>query len=314
MTRICYTPKKFGASAVAMIDTADTIMREYAAQGFSLTLRQLYYQFVARGLIPNAMNEYKRLGTVVNDGRMAGMLDWDNIEDRTRGIERLSTWSSPRGVLASAAAGYRKDLWVGQEVRPEVWIEKEALAGVIEPTCNENRVDYLACRGYLSQSEAWRAGMRIVKRWQNYGQKTLILHLGDHDPSGIDMTRDNRDRLDLFCSHHVGEHDFEYRIFDLKRIALNMDQVESYSPPPNPAKLTDSRASDYVMKFGDESWELDALDPSQIAGLIQNEIDDVKESEEWGAREEQENLDTLTLEKVRDNWEDVAAWVNGKED
>ena len=84
---ITYTPKRFSAGSLAMIEKANEIIADYAAQGFTLTLRQLYYQFVSKDLLPNKQAEYKRLGSVINDARMAGMLDWEAIEDRTRNVK-----------------------------------------------------------------------------------------------------------------------------------------------------------------------------------------------------------------------------------
>lgn len=310
MTRIAYTPKKFNASSQALIATADAIMREYADQGFALTLRQLYYQFVARGVIPNTLQSYKRLGSIINDARLAGLLDWNNIEDRTRSLSGLPKWDDPADVISSAAEGYKIDLWDGQPVRPEIWIEKEALSGVIEPTAFAYRVDYFACRGYTSQSEQWRAAMRIVRRWRNEQQRTIIFHLGDHDPSGIDMTRDNTARLELFCAKHVGIIPFE-----LRRLALNMDQVEEHSPPPNPTKLTDSRAEGYLEAFGDESWELDALNPTLIAELLTENVDQVLEDgdrDRYDARKAQEAEERELLRSAAARWEDVADFL--KED
>jgi len=97
---------------------------------------------------------------------------------------------------------------------------------------------------------------------QEFRQKTVIFHLGDHDPSGIDMSRDITERLSLFVGRPV----------EVRRIALNMPQVEEYGPPPNPAKTTDSRFESYLEKYGDESWELDALEPKVIVELIQKNL------------------------------------------
>lgn len=298
MARIAYIKKKFRADSAAIIKQADDIMREYAGKGFSLTLRQLYYQFVARGLMENLQKNYARLGGIVSDARMAGLLDWSAIEDRTRGIESLSKWSNPGDIMQAVAQQYRIDLWAGQLQRPEVWIEKEALVGVVEPVCNQHRVDYLACRGYLSASECWRAGQRIIHRWRQTGQETLILHFGDHDPSGIDMTRDNRQRLEVFCMHHLGRTPFEF-----KRIALNMDQVLEHNPPPNPAKMEDSRFGDYLANYGEESWELDALDPETITALIEDEIGLIVDTEIWEQEETREEAEKANLALVSANFD-----------
>jgi len=127
MAHIEYVPKKFTAEHMAIIDAANGIIASWTAQGYDLTLRQLYYQFVARGLIPNKQTEYKRLGTIISDGRLAGLIDWAAIVDRTREVEKPSTWSSPEQIVEIVADQYQIDLWKNQPFRPEVWVEKEAL-------------------------------------------------------------------------------------------------------------------------------------------------------------------------------------------
>src|SRR6266851_2515218 len=165
MPKELFIPKAFTVSSRRVIRWANAIIDEYRTQGFVLTLRQLYYQFVHRGHSPNTLKDYKRLGSIINDARLAGLIDWDMIEDRTRSLSDLPQWIDPTDVLktfasdnASSVFTFRTDIWATQPVRPEVWIEKEALTGVIESACRDLRVPYFACRGYTSQSEQWRAG------------------------------------------------------------------------------------------------------------------------------------------------------------
>jgi hypothetical protein len=265
-----YVAKKFGPDAIARIGTVNEIIEEYEKKGFSLTLRQLYYQHVARGLIENNIQSYNRLGGLVNDGRLAGLISWTAIEDRTRNLDGLRTYKDPAELLKEAKENYRADLWLDQPWRPEVWVEKEALADVVGQICNKLRVDFFACRGYVSQSEQWRAGRRLAG-YVHKGQRPIIFHLGDHDPSGIDMTRDNEERLSMFAGTHV----------TVVRLALNMEQVTRYRPPPNPAKVTDSRFESYQKKFGYESWELDALNPEVIQDLIETNVMRIRDGKLW---------------------------------
>ncbi len=286
MTLLAYERKKLSDDRLRTIGIANEIIEEYEKAGLSLTLRQLYYQFVARGLIENSDRSYDRLGSAINDGRMGGLISWTAIEDRTRNLMGINTFRSPAELLRSARSRYAKDLWRDQEWRPEVWVEKDALVGVIGGICQELRVDYFACRGYNSQSEQWRAGQRLA-RYVQKGQRPIIFHLGDHDPSGIDMTRDNTERLGLFAGTPVM----------VVRLALNMDQVRHYNPPPNPAKLSDSRARDYVSKFGDESWELDALDPRVIQRLIRENVERIRNESIWqeALADEAADLDEIDI-------------------
>src|ERR1700683_770871 len=132
MPRIAYQKFRFSASSLKLIEQANTILKEYAARGIVVTLRQLYYQFVSRDIIPNKQTEYKRLGSIINDARLAGMIDWNYLQDRTRNLNKLNHWDSPAGVIESAAASWHRDLWQNQEYYVEVWVEKDALLSVIE--------------------------------------------------------------------------------------------------------------------------------------------------------------------------------------
>ena len=185
MPKIRYQKKSFRADSLEVIEQANAIIEVYAAQGFDLTLRQLFYQFVSRGLIPNKDSEYKRLGSIVNDARLAGLIDWEHITDRTRNLRGNAHWEQPQDIMRSAAYSFAINKWADQDYRPEVWIEKDALVGVIEGVCKTLDIDFFSCRGYTSQSEMWSAGRRL-ERYYLEGQTPVVIHLGDHDPSGIE--------------------------------------------------------------------------------------------------------------------------------
>lgn len=219
MAKIAYQEFSFRAETRSIIDQADAICRDYAAQGYDLTLRQLYYQFVARAILENSEKSYKRLGEIVGNARLAGLLDWDHLEDRTRNVRANSHWSSPAAVIESAARSYALDKWANQDYYVEIWVEKEALAGVV----------------------ARVAG-----------------------------------RLDV--------------------------PFEEYNPPPNPAKTTDSRFESYMAEFGDESWELDALDPTTLDALIESHVLSVRDEEAWADMEEREAEGHAQLSTVVQHW------------
>lgn len=297
MPKITYISKKFRAGTLATIATANGIIEEYVAQGYDLTLRQLYYQMVARGYIENSERSYKNFGNTIDDGRLAGLIDWSRIVDRTRNLRQNSHWRNPAEIMRSAAHSFQIDKWKSQPYRVETWVEKDALIGVISNVCSRLDVPYFACRGYTSQSEMWAASQRLM-RYRELGQTPVILHLGDHDPSGIDMTRDIIDRLELFSGG-----------IEVERLALNWDQIQEHNPPPNPAKLTDSRAEMYVARFGLESWELDALDPATIAGLIEDAVARFRDDDLWAEALQEEQTSLRQLKQVSQRWPEVAAYL-----
>lgn len=286
--RETFIPKYFNAKHTALIDTARQIMSQYALQGYDLSLRQLYYQFVAHHALPNTEQSYKMLGGVISDARLAGKLDWDTMVDRGRHTISNSHWDTPADIIESAVQSFRIDLWEGQGTHVEVMVEKQALEGVLVPVCRQWDVPFTSNKGYSSSSAMYSAGKRMKEALCDY-RNVVVIYLGDHDPSGIDMTRDVDDRLRLFSGAGYWDDETkrvedsgEYECsFSVSRVALNMSQIRTYAPPPNPAKMTDSRAGDYVSRFGSQSWELDALDPSVLADLVTSEIRKHIDTDAW---------------------------------
>jgi len=294
---------------MAVIEQANEIITEYMADGYELTVRQLYYQFVARDMFPedrrwtwtgrrwvkdpngtkNADPNYKWLGGLINDGRLVGVVDWNSIVDRTRHVVRNTHWDNPSQILQSAANGYSIDTRRDQPTYIEVWVEKESLAGILERACEPMDIPYFCCKGNVSQSAMWRASRRIISQDND---KVVVLYLGDHDPSGMDMSRDVQDRLDLFNADvHVD------------RIALNLDQIKKLNPPPSPAKVTDSRYAAYVEEFGDDSWELDALDPRTINELITKEANALTDTKKRRALIKEQESQREKLQTIADRYD-----------
>jgi hypothetical protein len=303
-----YRPVNMRRSSLLVVQQALTIIDEYRAAGLTLTIRQLYYQFVSRDWLANNEKNYKRLIGIMTDARLGGFIDWDAIEDRTRNLSGLTTYSSPQDLIDTASSGYVRDLWADQDFRVEVWIEKEALSGVFAQICRQLRVDFMSCRGYMSLSEMRTAGVRMKLRRRGIDpfsgepgkrQKNVVLHFGDHDPSGMDMSRVNERDLEMFSEGPV--------LF--RRVALNMDQIEQYDPPPNPCKLTDSRSGGYVEEFGDESWELDALNPRTLRDLVSANVREFRNETRWKAAVAEEATERAQLKQVAENWDDVVTYV-----
>jgi hypothetical protein len=299
---------------MAIIEKAIEIVRDYQRQGYDLTLRQVYYQFVARDLFPerwidpktgskNNQRSYSKLGELLGDARLAGVMDWEAMVDRTREKSGNSHWESPDAIIRAVAQQYQIDKWRGQDYRPEIWVEKDALEGVVATVCRRLDVSYFSCRGYTSLTSIWE-NAQALKGFAQAGQKSVILHLGDHDPSGIDMSRDIEERVRLFMD---GFGDGDGLVFE--RIALNMDQVRRYNPPENPAKSTDSRYESYIEEHGEHSWELDALDPNVIAALIEKRVKHYRDDATFAARQKIEKTEKALLGAASANWTQVADLV-----
>jgi hypothetical protein len=164
------------------------------------------------------------------------------------------------------------------------------LAGVLERVCNQYDIPLLAARGYPSGTVLREFAESDMNQAFDEDQTPVILHLGDHDPSGIDMSRDLEERMYMF--NHGRDIQFD-------RLALNMDQIKKQKPPPNPAKSTDSRFASYRRLYGHESWELDALKPEYLAELISDNAVKYINGKKW-----QKRVDEIA--SVRNRLEELA--------
>lgn len=274
-----FIEKGFTRESLERIELLNGILAEYERQGYDLTLRQLYYQMVARGHIENTQKSYKRIGDLVSNARLAGLIDWNMITDRARETIYPAHWIDPAHILDNAARGFRIDKWDDQPVHVEVMVEKQALEGILIPVCQELDVRFTANKGYSSSSMMYGIGKRLSRAIQ-FGKKIVVFYLGDHDPSGMDMTRDIAERLEMFSGGYT---------IQVERLALNWDQIQRWVPPENPAKETDARFDDYANRYGTSSWELDAVEPATLANLVRGAIAQVMDDDLWEEALNKEN-------------------------
>ena len=323
MTTQQYRATNFRADSLERIRRINAILDEYDGQ--RLTARQVYYQFVARGWLENTPRSYQNLTSLLTDARYAGLVSWSAIEDRGREPDSPSEWNSIGEIARAAARGFRLPRWRGQDHYVELWVEKQALAGVLEPIASRNHVTLMVNKGYSSASAMKAAADRIIDAcgWQieivcdhcgafaddqcdgrcgacegkvsPIARRTddgdvlpIVLYLGDHDPSGEDMVRDIRDRLVEFGCDGI----------DVRKLALTMAQIRTFNPPPNPAKITDSRAAGYIARHGDQSWELDALPPRELNRLVQAAISEIVDAEKMALVIVEEDRQRATLESL----------------
>jgi len=312
--KVCFVDKRFQPATLGIIEQADAILQEFADDGLEMTLRGLYYQFIGQDLFPdswvddaynarkglppgtkNTDKNYARLKSIVTDARLAGLLDWDHIIDRTRPLHEWEMQESPEKAIQKLAETYAIDLWADQKYRPEIWIEKDTLLGWAEKACVPLGVPYTACRGSPSQSMTWVAAQRFRWQMEDEGKVPIVFYLGDHDPTGLDITRDLRARFDMLLG--LGEL--------VLRVALTREQVRANRLPPNPAKTTDSRAAGYIREFGNESWEVDALGPRRLIEMITAAVESIRDDKAWRRSVKRLNEERHFMQRVAKDWKQI---------
>jgi hypothetical protein len=254
----------FRAESLERIELINQILTEYDGQ--RLTARQVYYRLVAGDHIPNTPTSYKNLTSLLTDARYAGLVDWDIIEDRGREPDVPAEWDSVDEIIDVAVRQFRLPRRADQPMYVELWVEKQALAGVLAPIARRAHVPLMVNKGYSSASAMYEAAQRMIQADRG---ETVVLYLGDHDPSGEDMVRDIRDRLIEFGVENL----------EVRKVALTMRQIRQFNPPPNPAKITDSRAAKYIAEHGESSWELDAIPPRDLNRIVERALSDVTDDD-----------------------------------
>lgn len=279
------------------VAAVNQVLQEY---DMALTLRQIYYRLVAASLIPNRRSAYNGLSSQLVTARENGEVNDARIVDRSRRIDDFS-FDSPEDFLAACRSALKNRwlmrMWASQASYVEVWVEKDALSAVLANAVRPLNTIVAPSRGYSSYSYVRDAASRI-KRYCENGQQAIILHFADHDPSGLDMTRDLADRLNRYCSVEV----------TLKRIALTFDQVSEHNLVPNPTKVADPRSPSYESQYGVGCWELDALEPNELVRLAQSAVE--SEIDDLGAWEEVKERD----QKARDKLEPKLQALEGDSD
>lgn len=250
--------QKITRKRLELIQHIDFIINSYASRGMRITVRQVYYQCVAKNIIENNKSAYEKISDVITQGRIAGLLDWDFIEDRTRYTRENSHWNNPQEILEAAAQEYKIDTRATQPFYIEAWIEKDSLVSILENMSRQLDIPCFSCRGFSSVTALHEASERL----NNSGKKNIILYAGDHDPSGLKIAENIKERLNFFEAD-----------FDFKRIGLTLEQIQELNLPPYPAKEKDKNFPEYVKNTGlKEAWELDALPPEKLAEIFSNEI------------------------------------------
>lgn len=301
--KIKFRDIRMSKANLARLQQINSIIGEYQRAGYVMTLRQLYYQLVSRDVIPNVQSEYSKLSTLLKEGRMAGIVDWSAIEDRLRKPSKPASFDSPHEILDAAIAQYQVPRQKGQTNYVELWIEKDALSGVLSRVTRKYHIPIVVNRGYSSASAMYDAFERFKDAYEN-DQKLKILYLGDFDPSGLDMIRDIRDRTIEFLG---GFYEIEDREeieemfgFEVLPIALTRAQINQYDPPENPAKRTDPRSRDFIREHGSSSWEVDALPPDVLNNVLENAIIDLIDLDMYDAQLRREKKGIKNLKALKE--------------
>jgi len=314
--------KIWASDAYSIIGLCDRILDEYEKMKIRITLRQLYYDLVSRNTIPNHDTVYKRITKLLTDARYLGLIDWDAIEDRNRPHDMHAEWISIHSIMQSAIDSYRNPRWSDQKYYVEVLTEKDALSSILQPVTNRWHVRLNVNKGYASASVIYEMARRLAERIKE-GKQVVLLYIGDHDPSGLDMIRDIDYRMTEFLVHMLldfykdkhpeWKENKEYgkeavrwveSYFKIESIALTMKQVEEMDLPPNPAKITDPRAKWYIQKYGRISWEVEALNAQYLIDLLNDSIQEYIEMDKYQTWLEKEERDKKRMKEFSGKFKD----------
>jgi hypothetical protein len=248
---------------------------DIVAEQQPMTVRQVFYQATVRGLIPKSENGYQMVATDLGNMRKDGELPYGWLADNTRWMRKPRTFDSMHEALQDTAKFYRRGLWKDADCYVEIWLEKDALSGVVMPVTSEYDVPLMVARGYASLSFLHSAAEALAEE----GRPCYIYQLGDHDPSGVDAARSIEERLRAMAP------DAEIHF---KRIAVTPQQIADWDLPSRPTKTSDPRSKNWE---GGDSVELDAIAPDDLRQLVRDCIEQ---------HVDQDQLDFLKAQEERE--------------
>jgi hypothetical protein len=231
----------------------------YAQQHGPITVRGLYYQAEVHKLpgVDKAESGYGKVQRQVLELRRAGRLDYEHIADATRWMRKPRSYNSVEDALLHTARTYRRNLWRDAESYIEIWVEKDALAGVVYPVTSEYDVPLMVARGFSSETFAYEA----VAARNDDARDYHVYYLGDFDRWGLDAARSLEEKLRRFadelpkCICKVVFH----------HIAITEEQIKSFQLPTRPPKRNSAADKAWPHNF---ACELDAIPPDELRGLV----------------------------------------------
>lgn len=276
----------------AEIDAIKLAIYQYCDRYQPLTIRQLYYAMVVQGLIGKTEGEYKQtICRLAKEMRLAGELPWEWLVDNTRWIRKPVSFGSLADCVERSAQTYRRSLWQQSDEYVEVWLEKDALSGVLYEVTREYDAPLMVTRGYPSLSYLRSAAESIVLT----GKPTTIYYFGDFDPSGADISRNIEERLRQFILEVAGLWGCNTPLFFLDRVAVNEWQIDAWGLPTRPTKCSDSRSK----AFGSaQSVEVDAIPPEQLRELVRSHLSRHISADVLAAAQESDRMERATLEAM----------------
>jgi hypothetical protein len=246
----------------AEIEALDTALMEIVEDFSPATVRQVFYQAVNRGLVPKSEAKgYRVVQRRLVALRESGEVPYGSIVDGTRYVTGHNRYRDLAQFTEYAAGLYRKDYWDTADVNVEVWLEKEALKGVlIHTVVNECGLGLHVTRGFASITYLQEAAEDI----EMDGRPTYVYVLTDFDPSGVSIAEKVESELKMRTPHSE---------LHVKRLAVDREQIESWNLPTRPTKSSDTRARRFRQIHGTESVELDAIPPDRLRSLVREAID-----------------------------------------
>ena len=300
-----------------------------------MSLRGLHYQMVSRGVYSNTPANYAKLGRAMTKARENGSIPWNWLVDNLRQTNKPSSWTGLVDFIDTVKEAYRKDFWSRMPAHIEIFVEKDAMAAALQPATREYDIALHVIRGYISTSYCWT----IASQWKQIEKPIYCYYLGDWDPSGLDLERSLRQKLQLYSNRVAIDTDGERfddddeedsladsfpdmfglgglfcresAKFHWHRLGLTRQDFNDFDLLPLRVKRKkdgsygDKRAKPFVAKYGDQCAELDAVPPDQLRSRIETVIQEHIDQDEWARLQRVEELERETLVNFIDQMPEV---------
>ncbi len=303
-TRSQAAPRRRRQKTIQIVETAYAVLCEHRP----MTVRQIYYQLVARHIVENKRSQYQAVSNALRDARKFGEIPWAWIEDRLRRPRKVGMWDDLADFAATAVKAYRRDVWATQNHLVEVWLEKDALSGLFEDVLRPYGVTLNVGRGYDGWSSIRNAAMRYLA-WERPVEEEEEPYSDEASPKAGDDTRTLNLKLSKFIEEQKDRGDFPtgpmrrpprpitvlyfgdldpsgrdmvrslrerigfFKVYpDIIISALLESDIDEYDLPPDFAKKSNSRSESFIREFGDVSVELDALPVDALLSRLESEV------------------------------------------